>query len=303
VIKHRPLFLVLSIFTAALFALSGCASTKTTMTSWLDGLFEDEFVFLDVPNIDYSYPVADAVAERGAIAFQFKFHKREPPPIAANDILVCMDIRKDRWFWPWLPEKRGGPYLLIFTGETDQYAAKADIFLGSSQYKAELVIWKHFDDASANKFRFIVLMNAHTETVSVEMNNFIAAGSTLHVVRHPPPYPWGDLVLNGRACPLFSVIEEDYYAKHPDFSRRERGTEWFGYVGSRVETTAKNFLKSGRKFQITNNARAVVAELQGNAYTLYGALPEAERDGMKQDLALFHTFRYIAQKLITQMLI
>jgi hypothetical protein len=90
-------------------------------------------------------------------------------------------------------------------------------------------------------------------------------------------------------------LKRPYYAKYPDFSQRER-TELT--ISSRVETTAYNFLRKAQKFQILNKSDAVVAELSENNYTLYDTLPQTEWDDMKQALALFHAFRYIAKGLL-----
>jgi len=66
----------------------------------------------------------------------------------------------------------------------------------------------------------------------------------------------------------------------------------------RVETTMKFFLKEGQKFQIVDAFSTVVVELCGNTYTLYDTLPQTEWDNMKQAIALFHTFRVFAKRLI-----
>ncbi|MDR2052199.1 MAG: hypothetical protein LBP80_02200 [Treponema sp.] len=89
---------------------------------------------------------------------------------------------------------------------------------------------------------------------------------------------------------------------YPDFSQRERGTQWnglwLGFAGSRVETTAYNFLRDEQKFQILDNSGTVVAELRQDIYKLYDSLPREEWEGMKQALALFHAFRYLAKRLL-----
>jgi hypothetical protein len=288
-------------FLTALFALSGCSSFEAMLTSLLNGS--------EVPaveDIDYSYPTSGNVAAAGSIVFRFKprfweklFRNPESPaPANESEILIYMNLRKAVWFWPWLPEERGGPYLLIFNESADQYTAKGDIVFGSARRNGKLIIWKYPVETTDDNFRLIVLMSANTETVSVEMNNFIASGSTIHVLHYTPPYYWGDLVLRDKAYRIFSVIEEDYYAKYPDFSQKERGSKQRGFVGGRVETTAHNFLRSEQKFQITDNSRVVMAELYGDVYTLYDTLPQTEWDAMKQALALFHAFRVIAGRLI-----
>jgi hypothetical protein len=104
--------------------------------------------------------------------------------------------------------------------------------------------------------------------------------------------------LRGRAYRIFSVIEEAYYARYPDFSQRERGGKGHGFVGSRVETTAHNFLRDEQKFQILDNSDTVVAERCKDIYTLYDTLLQTEWDNMKQALALFHAFRYMAKRLL-----
>jgi hypothetical protein len=118
------------------------------------------------------------------------------------------------------------------------------------------------------------------------------------VLRHKPPYLWGELVFSGKAYRVFSVIEEDYYEKYSDFTERERGGKWYGYVGSRVEKTANNFLRDGQKFQILDSSGTVVAELHKDSYTLYDTLPQTEWNNMKQALALFQTFRITAKRLL-----
>jgi hypothetical protein len=293
--------LIKTVLFTALFALSECSSFEAALLSLLD-----DSKVPAVEDMDYSYPASGGVVAEGTIAFKFKpgfweklFHNPKPPaPINESEILVYMDLRKAVWFWPWLPEKRGGPYLLIFNGDSDQYTAKGDIVFGNARHRGKLIIWKYPVEKTNDNFRLIVLKSASIETVSVEMNNFIATGSTIYVVRSIPPYWWGDLVLRGKAYRIFAVIEEDYYTKYPDFSQKERGDARRGFPDSRVETTAHFFLKPERKFQITDNSRVVMAELRGDVYTLYDTLPQAEWDDMKQALALLHAFRYIASRLL-----
>jgi hypothetical protein len=69
------------------------------------------------------------------------FYNPVPPvPAYENQIIVYMDLReKGGWFWPWLPEERGGSYLLLFGGDTNQYTAKGDIYFGNTRYGGELI--------------------------------------------------------------------------------------------------------------------------------------------------------------------
>jgi hypothetical protein len=317
--KQKAAVIRLSLALPVLFALSGCVSVETAITSRVDGLFADTSAIPDVPDIDYSYPVTGDVAEQGAVIFKFKpgfweklFHNPAPPvPADESEVIVYLGFASGfQWISSWVPPERSGGIGAILWGDVSKYVGNCDILFGTASHAGKLVIRKESDYPSDEEkqrgvkgaTRTIVFDRAATADVSVEMNNFIVVDSTIHVVRSIPPNSWGELVLGGRAYRIFSVMEENYYVKYPDFSQRERGTERngivIGYLGSRVETTANNFLKSGQKFQITDNARTVVAELQGDAYMLYDTLPEAERDRMKQALALFYAFRYIARGLL-----
>jgi hypothetical protein len=305
----RRRLVVTTTFFAVLFS-SGCTlSIETVTTGWRD--------VSNVPvveeDIDYSYPVTGAVAQGGAIVFKSKpglleklFYNPAPHvPADESEIVVCPGLLHFNWksLAEWIPpERSGGTGALLWGGETDEYAGKCDILFGNASSEGELRIRKHQSDQTDKNSIIVVLDGATTGTVSIAMNNFIASGSTIHVLRHMPPYSWGEFVLSGRAYRIFSVVEEAYYAKYPDFSQRERGINrnglTFGYIGSRVETTAGNFLRKEQKFQILDNSDAVVAELQENNYTLYDTLPQTEWDGMKQALALFHAFRRLARGLL-----
>ncbi|MDR1466426.1 MAG: hypothetical protein LBI40_02250 [Treponema sp.] len=281
------------VFLTTLSILSGCSSM-----GWLDAP--------NVPaaeDIDYSYPVSGNVAAQGTIMFKFKpkFWEKllhNPPlPVPAGDseIIVYFGYVPDfRWTSSWVPAKRKGemrPFFLLW-GDTSKYTGKCDIIFGTSSLEGELVIIRRNPSKPVEKNATITVLNiATTRTVSVEMNNYI---STDKVVPSMPPCSWGELILSDKAYRIFSVIEEAYYARYPDFSQEER-KKLRGF-GSRVETTARNFLRDEQKFQILDNAGAVVAELRKDAYTLYDTLPQAEWDDMKQALALFHAFRYMANR-------
>jgi hypothetical protein len=290
--------LIKTAFFIALFALSGCFSFEAALMS-----LPVESKVPVVEDIDYSYPASGAVAATGSVVFKFKpgfwekLFRNPPPPIPANEneIIVYLGFVIDfSWDSGWIPPERSGGTGALLWAETDKRVGKYDILFGNASRQGQLVMRKHPSNPKGVEPRLIVLDSATTETVSVEMNDFIAGGRTGHVVRYTPPYWWGDLVLRGKAYRIFAVIEEDYYAKYPDFSQRERK----GKLGSRVETTAHFFLKPEQKFQITDNFRVVMAELRGDAYTLYDTLPQAEWDDMKQALALLHAFRYIARRLL-----
>jgi hypothetical protein len=270
-----------------LLALSGCASVETALKSFLYSAAED---------IDRSYPATGAVSERGTILFQSKpgfweklFRNPAPPvPADESEVIVYLGFASGfQWISSWVPPKRSGGAGAILWGEVNKYVGNCDILFGTASRAGKLVIRKESDYPSDEEeqrrvkgaTRLFVLDSAVTETVSIEMNDYITTSS---FVRHMPPHSWGEFVLSGRAYRIFSVVEGVYY----------------GWRSSWAESTAYEFLRDGQKFQITDNARAVVAELQGDAYTLYDTLPEAERDSMKQALALFYAFRYIAQGLL-----
>jgi hypothetical protein len=298
----RSIFITIAFFTA-LFTLPGCSSFKDALRSLLSGP--------DIPvveDMDYSYPVMSAVVERGTILFKYKpgfweklFYNPDPPvPANESEIIVYLGFVLDfGWQSGWIPLERSGSRGVLLWGDTDKRVGKCDILFGNASSEGKLVIRKNPSKPADNESVLMVLDSATTKTVSVEMNDYI---STYRVMHSMPPYSWGELVLSGRAYRIFSVIEEAYYARYPDFSQRERGIDWNGFVigtyGSRVETTAKNFLRNEQKFQILGNSDTVVAELHENNYTLYDSLPQTEWDNMKQALALFHAFRYIAQRLM-----
>jgi hypothetical protein len=257
-------------------------------------------MFSAAEDIDRSYSATGAVSERGTILFQSKpgFWKKlfrnpaAPVPADESEIIVCLGFEPDLGWdgdWKsllleWIPPERSGGTGMILWGDVDRYYGKCDILFGNAVRKGELRIRRNpakptKPKAQENNIILIVLDSATTETVSVEMNDYI---TTNNFARHMPPRSWGDFVLGGRAYQIFSVVEGVYY----------------GWRDARAGSTAYEFLRNGQKFQITDNALAVVAELQGDAYTLYDTLPEAERDSMKQALALFYAFRYIAQGLL-----
>jgi hypothetical protein len=270
-----------------LLALSGCASFKTALKS---------FLFSATQDIDRSYPVTGDVSERGTILFQSKpgfweklFHNPAPPvPADESEVIVYFDFMSEfQWILNWgVPPERLNDTVILW-GDVKKHLGKCDILFGTASHAGKLVIRKESDYPSDEEkqrgvkgaTRLFVLDSAVTETVSIEMNDYITTSS---FVRHMPPHSWGEFVLGGRAYRIFSVVEGVYY----------------GWRDTRAESTAYEFLRDGQKFQITDNARAVVAELQGDAYTLYDTLPEAERDRMKQALALFYAFRYIARGLL-----
>jgi hypothetical protein len=296
-------------FLTALLVLSGCSSFAERLRAWQEGLK------VPTEDIDYSYPVSGNVAAQGTIVFKYKpgfweklFHNPEPPvPANESEIVVYLGFVVDfsrifDWRSGWIPPEQSGGEGRFLLGETDGYVGKCDILFGNASRKGEIVIWKNPSETSANVPTTVLLDSATTETISVEMNDYISSGKTSHVVRSMPPYLWGKLVLSGRAYRIFSVIEESYYAMYPDFSQRERGTVWhglrFGFAGSRVETTAHNFLRDEQKFQVLDNSGEVVAELRRDSYTLYDTLPQTEWEDMKQALALFYAFRYIAERIL-----
>jgi hypothetical protein len=305
---------------AVLFALPGCSSFETALKSALDAVF-------NVPaaeDIDYSYPATGAAAQEGAIVFKSKpalleklfYNPALPVPADESEIVVYFGFETEgfRWDWDldmdaallkllleWIPPERSGGRGAILWGDVDKHYGKCDILFGNASREGELRIRRHPAKPTDSTIRknsgfnpLIVLDSATTENVSVEMNDYISGGKTSHLIRHIPPYPWGELVLSGRAYRIFSVVEKAYYAMYPDFSQEERK----GYAGSnRVETTAGNFLRKEQRFQILDNSDAVVAELSENNYTLYDTLPQTEWDDMKQALALFYAFRILARGL------
>jgi hypothetical protein len=101
------------------------------------------------------------------------------------------------------------------------------------------------------------LESAKTATAEMEFNNYI---SEADIVPETPPYYWGRFISSGSEYKLYAVAEENYYAKHPDFTQRERK----GMGGSRVDSLARFFLKEGRKFQLVDKSGAVAAEIYGN---------------------------------------
>jgi hypothetical protein len=55
--------------------------------------------------------------------------------------------------------------------------------------------------------------------------------------------------------------------------------------------------REDQKFQVVNNAGGVVAEMRGAAYSLYDALPEHERAGIKQNIGIFSILLYKTKEL------
>jgi hypothetical protein len=293
-VKYPFLSAVLLTLAAALFALSGCASVEIALRSFLFSAAED---------IDRSYPATGAVALEGTIVLESKpaflkrlFYNPAPPvPANENEIVVYFGFEPDfGWDWDgdwksllleWIPPERSGGTGMILWGDVDSYYGKCDILFGNAVRKGELRIRRNPAKPTEPKVQenkriiLIVLDCATTETVSVEMNDYI---TTNNFTRHMPPHFWGEFVLGGRAYRIFSVVEGVYY----------------GWRDTRAESTAYEFLRNGQKLQILDNSDTVVAELCENNYTLYGTLPQTEWDNMKQALALFHAFRYIAQGLI-----
>ncbi|MDR1301363.1 MAG: hypothetical protein LBK43_02695, partial [Treponema sp.] len=244
----RSIFITITFFTA-LFTLSGCFSFEAALRSLLSGP--------DIPvveDIDYSYPVTDAVAEQGTIVFKYKpgfweklFYNPDPPvPANESEIIVYLGFVFDfSWQSGWIPPERSGGTGALLWGDTEKRVGKCDILFGNASSEGKLVIRKNPSKPTAKESVLMVLDSATTKTVSVEMNDCISTGSVMHSM---PPYSWGELILSGRAYRIFSVMEEAYYARYPDFSQRERGINWNGFVlgtiGSRVETTAYNFLRN-----------------------------------------------------------
>jgi hypothetical protein len=98
-------------FFAVLFTFPGCSSFDAALRSLLNGP--------DVPaveDIDYSYPVAGAAAQGGAIVFVFKpgfweklFHNPKPPvPANESEVIVHLGFLSEfQWILSWgVPPKR-----------------------------------------------------------------------------------------------------------------------------------------------------------------------------------------------------
>jgi hypothetical protein len=122
-------------------------------------------------------------------------------------------------------------------------------------------------------------------------NNYI---SEADAVREIPPYYWGKFISSGGEYKLYAVVEDDYYARYPDFTQRER-RKISGV--RRIDSLAKFFLKEGQKFQLVDKSGAVVAEIYGDLYTIFDTLPEAEWEGMKHNIGMFYVYRLIARAL------
>jgi hypothetical protein len=114
------------------------------------------------------------------------------------------------------------------------------------------------------------------------------------------PYWIGGFSVGINEYRIFFVLEDEYTVSSSKTALSDDEKEY--YLAQHSNTMKKFYFfdclfREDQKFQIVNNAGGVVAEMRGAAYSLYDALPEYERTGIKQNIGVFSIFLYKTKEL------
>jgi hypothetical protein len=183
----------------------------------------------------------------------------------------------------------GYPPVWLVTDHT-HYMWDGEIAFNGALEKAQFDIYMYVLNGG------VKLIETYSEGKQQSGMEFTYAVTDADAVIAKPPFKWGKFISGVASYGLYSGVETNYYATYPDFTKAEWETAtWTPVSSTKLDSYFKFFLKPGQKFQLVNKAGKVVAEIFGNTYTIYDALPQSEWDRMKQNMALFYVYRLIAR--------
>jgi hypothetical protein len=137
-------------------------------------------------------------------------------------------------------------------------------------------------------------LNFELETIKkqdhIELNHILDD----HVIPSIP-YRLGSFYIGGIRYPLYIVLEYEYEIESS--MPKEDIIKQTPYLLKDEKSMYNIVFRRDQKFQIVNELNQGVADIQGDAYTLYHTLPVSAKPGMKRLIAQMYTFIRIARQL------
>jgi hypothetical protein len=274
-VKH---ILLISFFLLPIIILASCVSISYSKTG---------------NYIDYSYPVRGALLEKGTITYtKQKPWFREKQGSKEGISITCLSDSSTSF------GKTSGPLLhkaaiFIINMRHDVYNWKGTIEYSGVMVNADVSIDVYGDKET----RIFVLHKARIEqtTSSIKMREAWDMYNDFEF-----PYWIGNFSIGMNEYRIFFVLDDEYTVSSSKTALSDDEKEY--YLAQHSDTMRNLYFfdylfREDQKFQIISNAGTVVAEICGDTYLLYDALPEHERGSIKQNIGIFSIFLYKTKEL------
>jgi hypothetical protein len=249
--------------------------------------------------IDYSYPVHGALLEKGTITYtkqKLWFWEKQRPSLSIQQKeginITCLSDSSASF------GETSGPLLrktgiFIINMRHDIYNWKGTIEYSGTIVNADVSI-----DVYGDKEADIFMLNK--ARIKQTASSIVIREAWERFNEFEFPYWIGGFSVGTNEYRIFFVLDDEYTVSSSKTALSDDEKEYYLAHHDNIVRKLRFFyclFREDQKFQIVNNAGGVVAEMRGATYSLYDALPEHERDSIKQNMGLFFIFLHKTKEL------
>jgi hypothetical protein len=252
-------------------------------------------------SIDRAFPVEGVIVEKGTLGIAkqswtnwLPFAKKDSFPNADIGILGQLQESKDmlRTLWSDVKSKNEGELDTVMLGAYRwDFQWNGSVNIQNQPSEIRLRFEGYSADEKGYHMTFVLPDAKSPDTDRIEFNRRLDEYEILTM-----PYRLGSFYIGGVCYPLYITQEVDYALASdgiPEEELRERRDELLrGY-----RNLTSLVFRRDQKFQVVNEANIGVADIQGDAYTLYDTLPEADRTALRRLIAQLYTFIRLTRQI------